>query len=113
MKKIANEKIGQFVQRVMSSTQLKNAEILELVGNEFPEAKTTSACIAWYRSDLKKKPQVRVETLETIDLEIKQAEDKLEALKAKREEFKATNAEKLKARKAELEAELAAMQDVE
>lgn len=111
MKKIANEKIGQFVQRVMSSTQLKNAEILELVGTEFPEAKTTSACIAWYRSDLKKKPQPKVETLETINLEIKAAEEKLEELKAKLEAFKLTNAEKIKARKAELEAELAAMQE--
>ena len=64
-------------------------------------------------ADLKKKPVQKVETLETIDLEIKQAEAKLEELKAKREEFKATNAEKLKARKAELEAELAAMEDIE
>ena len=33
----------------------KNAVILELVGIQFPEAKTTAACIAWYKSDMRNK----------------------------------------------------------
>lgn len=36
----------------------KNAEILELVGNQFPEAKTTAACVAWYKSDMRKKGMI-------------------------------------------------------
>lgn len=33
----------------------KNAEILELVQIQFPAAKTTAACVAWYKSDMRKK----------------------------------------------------------
>ena len=36
----------------------KNAEILELVGKQFPEAKTTPACVAWYKSDMRKKGMI-------------------------------------------------------
>lgn len=36
----------------------KNAEILELVQNQFPAAKTTAACIAWYKSDMRKKGMI-------------------------------------------------------
>ena len=31
-----------------------NAEILNLVAIQFPTAKTTAACIAWYKSDMRK-----------------------------------------------------------
>lgn len=113
MQKIANEKIGQFAQRVMVSTDLKNADILKLIGEQFPEAKTTMACIAWYRSDLKKKPvQVKEVTLESIDLEILEAEAKLEELKAKREAFLEENKAKLEERKAQLMAELEALENI-
>lgn len=36
----------------------KNAEILELVQKQFPEAKTTAACVAWYKSDMRKKGMI-------------------------------------------------------
>jgi len=32
-----------------------NAEILETIKAEFPAAKTTVACVAWYKSDMRKK----------------------------------------------------------
>lgn len=32
-----------------------NAVILEMIRTEFPQAKTTVACIAWYKSDMRKK----------------------------------------------------------
>ena len=109
MEKRAEEKIGQYVQRVMANTTLKNAEILKLVGEQFPAAKTTAACIAWYRTDLKKKPVVKEENLETIDAEIKATETKLEELKAKREAWLEANAERLETEKQELITKLRAM----
>ena len=36
----------------------KNVEILELVQKQFPEAKTTAACIAWYKSDMRNKGMI-------------------------------------------------------
>lgn len=104
----------------MVSTQLKNAEILKLVGEQFPEAKTTAACIAWYRSDLKKKPQIKpVEeplTVSKIEEEIFMLEGQIELLKLKKEKLiedeKATKmAELKKYSKEELEAMLEAMQE--
>jgi hypothetical protein len=113
MNKLANEKIGQFAQRVMLSTELKNAAILELIHQEFPEAKTTAACIAWYRSDLKKKPKLVVVpevTLETIEAEILEAQARVTELYGKKEAFLEENAEKIAARKAALRAELEALE---
>jgi hypothetical protein len=34
---------------------LSNAVILETIKMEFPQGKTTMACIAWYKSDMRKK----------------------------------------------------------
>jgi hypothetical protein len=48
--------IGQFVRHVLVQNQSKsNTEVLALVHKVFPEAKTTMACIAWYKTDLRKK----------------------------------------------------------
>lgn len=47
--------IGQFVRHLLLKSTKTNAEILELVAKHFPESKTTAACIAWYKSDLRKK----------------------------------------------------------
>lgn len=46
--------IGSFA-RAQILLGKKNAEILELVQAQFPAAKTTAACIAWYKSDMRKK----------------------------------------------------------
>lgn len=47
--------IGQFVRQMLLKSTKSNAEILAITLTVFPEAKTTMACIAWYKSDLRKK----------------------------------------------------------
>jgi hypothetical protein len=47
--------IGQFVRYLLTKSNKSNAEVLELVLKTFEGAKTTAACIAWYKSDLRKK----------------------------------------------------------
>jgi hypothetical protein len=47
--------IGQFVRQMLLKSTKTNAEILALTLQVFPDAKTTPACIAWYKSDLRKK----------------------------------------------------------
>lgn len=32
-----------------------NSEILDLIRIQFPDGKTTAACVAWYKSDMRKK----------------------------------------------------------
>lgn len=45
--------IGNFA-RAQILLGKNNAEILNLIKIQFPEAKTTAACIAWYKSDMRK-----------------------------------------------------------
>ena len=47
--------IGQFCRYLMLNSSKSNTEILALVIKTYPDAKTTPACIAWYKSDLRKK----------------------------------------------------------
>lgn len=47
--------IGQFVRQMMLKSTKTNAEILAMVHQLFPDSKTTPACIAWYKSDLRSK----------------------------------------------------------
>jgi len=47
--------IGQLAKHLMLNSTKSNKEILEIVLKQFPEAKTSMACIAWYKSDLRKK----------------------------------------------------------
>ena len=47
--------IGQFVRHAIKVGKLDNKEILEKVLTIFPGAKTTPACIAWYKTDMRKK----------------------------------------------------------
>lgn len=48
--------IGQTAREViLANPTLKNAELLTLVKEAHPEGKTTVACIAWYKNDLRKK----------------------------------------------------------
>ena len=47
--------IGQFVRHMLLKSEKSNTEVLALVLKLYPEAKTTPACIAWYKSDLRKK----------------------------------------------------------
>lgn len=48
--------IGKFIQELMIKDQtLGNKDLLKAALEQFPTAQTSSACIAWYRSDLRKK----------------------------------------------------------
>jgi hypothetical protein len=47
--------IGQFVRHLLKNSTKSNAEILELVLKTFEGSKTTPACIAWYKTDMRKK----------------------------------------------------------
>jgi hypothetical protein len=51
--------IGQFCRHLLLNNQkLTNTEVLKRVLLVFPDAKTTMACIAWYKTDLRKKGQL-------------------------------------------------------
>jgi predicted RNase H-like nuclease (RuvC/YqgF family) len=113
MQKQDGERIGQFAQRLMVSTQLKNPAILEAISREFPQAKTTMACIAWYRSDLKKskmaapKQDEEVErTPEVIEAELEEAQKRVEELQAELDSIREAEAEKLLAEEEELKEKL-------
>src|SRR5207344_1098839 len=47
--------IGQYVRYLLKNTTKSNSEILELVLKTFEGSKTTPACIAWYKTDMRKK----------------------------------------------------------
>lgn len=52
--KVVEMNIGQYSRDLILKGGT-NDEILEQVLKTFPKAKTTKACIAWYKSDLRKK----------------------------------------------------------
>lgn len=48
--------IGKFIQDLMIKDPTRsNKDLLKAALEQFPTAQTSSACIAWYRSDLRKK----------------------------------------------------------
>lgn len=47
-------KVGQRARQLILEGKLDNKGILEQIKKEYPNAKTSIACIAWYKSDLKK-----------------------------------------------------------
>jgi len=47
--------IGQLANHLILNSTKSNKEILEIILQQFPEAKTSMSCIAWYKSDLRKK----------------------------------------------------------
>lgn len=47
-------KVGQRARELILEGELDNKGILEQLKAEYPEGKTSIACIAWYKSDLKK-----------------------------------------------------------
>ena len=46
--------IGQLITWLILNTSKSNSEILEAVHEKFPESKTTPACVAWYKTKLRK-----------------------------------------------------------
>jgi hypothetical protein len=43
------------IEMILAQPELSNKDILDKVLEKFKEAKTSYACIAWYKSDLRKK----------------------------------------------------------
>ena len=58
MAKYKVQGVGKFVKNLITTTKLTNTQILEKVKEQFPEAQTSMACIAWYQTDLRKKTKV-------------------------------------------------------
>lgn len=46
--------IGQFITWLILNTKKSNTEILEAVHEKFEGCKTTPACVAWYKTKLRK-----------------------------------------------------------
>lgn len=55
---VAKPKVGERARQLLQEGILDNKGILEQIKKEYPDAKTSIACIAWYKSDLKKKKPV-------------------------------------------------------
>ena len=55
---VQKPKVGERARQLLQEGILDNKGILEQIKKEYPEAKTSIACIAWYKSDLKKKAPV-------------------------------------------------------
>jgi len=93
---------------ISQNPSMKNEEILQLVKNEFPEAKTSLACIGWYKSKMKKEAKTTpvVRTVEMIENEI-------EELKFELEELKEQQARSLLEQKEELLAKLKMIEELE
>ena len=47
--------VGNFVRGLILKGGLSNNEILDKVKEKFVECETTMACVAWYKSDMRKK----------------------------------------------------------
>jgi len=86
--------IGKFVrEQVLQNPEAKNDDILKAVKLKFPEAKTSYACIAWYKTDMRKKGLIsskKARTLESVGAELEAAMMLVEKLKAELEELETT-----------------------
>jgi len=50
--------IGQFITYMILNSNKSNSEILALVHEKFDGCKTSMACIAWYKSKLRKEGKI-------------------------------------------------------
>ena len=57
--------IGKFIVEQILTMEKSNTEILNEVIKEFDGAKTTMACIAWYKSKLRKEGKIPVRSVKT------------------------------------------------
>jgi len=95
--------IGSYARELISQNPgMSNQDIRDKVLEKFTEAKTSIACIAWYKSNMKKTGYKAAEsappprTLEVIEEEIVEAKLKLESLKEEYEYKKIEQAEEIK-----------------
>lgn len=89
--------IGKFVQQlVLDNADMPNVDILAKVKEQYPQAKTTMACIAWYKSDMRKKGLIKARkalTKEGLTQEIQVLQARLAELTSKLAEFDKVPAE--------------------
>lgn len=82
--------IGKYAQAlILNKPEMTNTQILEQILSVYPEAKTSMACIAWYKSDLRKKGMLASRKAQPLSLE-----DQIKFLEAKRDELLALKASK-------------------
>ena len=58
VEEVKAKKVGigsTIIEMILAQPELSNLQILEAVQAKFENAKTSYACIAWYKSDLRKK----------------------------------------------------------
>jgi hypothetical protein len=58
VEEVKTKKVGigsTIIEMILAHPELSNKDILDKVLEKFKEAKTSYACIAWYKSDLRKK----------------------------------------------------------
>lgn len=95
---------------ISANPTMKNEEILKLVLNEFPEAKTSLACIGWYKSKMKKEGKVAVqEVVRTVEM----IEGEIEMLQLELQDLKESQAKALIDQKAELLEKLRQIEELE
>ena len=100
--KYMKQSIGSFAKlTIVNNKDKSNEEILQIVKKEFPSCKTTVNCIAWYKSDMKKKKEdvtiVKERTIELIQEELEESRMKVLELEEELELLKVTNRSKLEA----------------
>ena len=95
---------------ISANPTMKNEELLALVKAEFPEAKTSVACIGWYKSKMKKEAKVSPVEVERTEAMI---EEEIEMLQLELAELKEAKAKALVESKAELLAKLKEIEELE
>jgi hypothetical protein len=64
--------IGKYAKNLILTTNLSNDQILEKIKETFPNCKTTYACVAWYKSDLRKKGLIAKRNEQTVTVDERQ-----------------------------------------
>jgi hypothetical protein len=91
----AVETVGSFARKmIVLNPAMSNKELLALVKTRFPTNATTIACIAWYKSDMKKNEKNRPiiepikRTLEIIGNDIVECKMRLNQLEIERDTYR-------------------------
>jgi len=66
--------IGQFITYMILNSTKSNTEILELVKKNFDGCKTSMACVAWYKSKLRKEGKIEAGRSQKFKVEMTKEE---------------------------------------
>jgi hypothetical protein len=70
--------IGQLITHLILNSEKSNAQILEIVKAQFDGCKTSMACVAWYKTKLRK--EGKLDASRSQKFEVKLTAEELEAL---------------------------------